>query len=382
VTNGNSQKFEFQIGNRTFTIQFDNHFDLLRYLLSASRECLLVSPFLYRDFRPLFAGLRIDDLQVELISTCAPRGSDQLEKPFALRSFGAEIQSATGTWPTIGLDQTLHSKVYIFSTDGTPFAGIVTSANLTHTGLSRNHETGVLFTSEAKLVKLARAVRSNLDYVSLSEYQIEKLCVAAELIGRETKPSVDLEIGLTRLLNLYGIPSAGNRSIKLREQAHYYIKVSGVRDRPILPEDRKPFNEPHCPLSFAKNPGSINLGDCLLDVAVGGKCFLSYYSCASAVYERTDKEKRTDPDYKRWPYYVYANNLSLHYGAVWFEEPIYYDDVVNAFKASHPDTPVTSAGSDHFLGAMQMGHSYISVTKEFGDYVRQRIDSFRADQHL
>jgi hypothetical protein len=109
---------------------------------------------------------------------------------------------------------------------------------------------------------------------------------------------------------------------------------------------------------------------------------LSYYSCASAVYERTDEEKRSIPDHKRWPFYVYANNLSLHYGAVWFDAPIYYDEVVNDFKAAHPDIPVTSAGRDHFLGAMQRGHSYIPVTKEFGEYVRGRIDSFRANQRV
>ena len=35
--------------------------------------------------------------------------------------------------------------------------------------------------------------------------------------------------------------------------------------------------------------------------------------------------------------------------AVWFEEAIYYDEVISAFKAAHADiAPLTSAGSDHF----------------------------------
>ena len=111
---------------------------------------------------------------------------------------------------------------------------------------------------------------------------------------------------------------------------------------------------------------------------MGGKCFLPYYACASASYERTEEERDADPDYRRWPYYVYANSLALHYGAAWFEAPIYCDDIVKRFKQLRPDVSVTRAGKDHFLGAVQMGHSYVQVTREFGELVRRVIDEFRA----
>jgi hypothetical protein len=380
VTNGCFRNVQLAAGPQKLEIPFNNHFTLFRRLLSTCDECLLVSPFLCKDFGWLVEGLNLNSLRVELITTCAPRGDDQLEKPFALRNFGHAFQVATGTWPRIGLDQKLHCKVYVFSVDDKPFAGVITSANLTQNGLVENHETGLLFTEEKELVQVSESVRSALDYVSLSEYQIGMLCTAAEVFARGEKPSTDREIGLTNILNRYCTPSAGNRSIRLRKDARYYIKVSGVTDRPILPKDRKPFDEPHCQLSFAKSPGRVKLGDCLLEVAVGGMCFLSYYSCASTTYERTDEEKRQDPDNQRWPFYIYANNLSLHYGSAWFERPIYYDDVVKQFKEKYPHLSVTSAGKDHFLGAMQMGHSYIPVSKEFGEYVRQRIDEFRAEQ--
>ncbi len=378
VTNKCNQDFELAVGRRTMRIQFTNHLELLRQLLVASDDSLIVSPFLFRDCGPLLADLPLRGSRIELITTCAPRGDDQLLKPFALRSFGREFESATGNWPSIGLDQSLHSKLYLFSRDGSPFAGIVTSANLTKNGLVENHETGILLTEEIDLRELSASARKGLNFVSLSDYQIGKLCDAAKAYGGGIEPIGNIDIGLSNFLNNYCTPSAGNRDVALRRHACYWIKVSGVTDRPILPENREPFNSPHCQLSFAKNPGNIALGDCLLEVAVGGKCFLSYYSCASTVYERTEREKREDPDNQRWPYYVFANNLSLNYGSSWFEQPIFYDDLVRKFKERFPNVAVTEAGKDHFKAAIQMGHSYILVTKEFGQFVRRHIDAFPA----
>jgi hypothetical protein len=283
----------------------------------------------------------------------------------------------TGLWPTIGIDQSLHSKIYIFIVKGTPFAGVVTSANLTKRGLSKNHETGILLFEEALLIELIAVTRTSLDYVNLTEYQIKQLCTAAELVSEKLVPSKDHEIGLKNILNNYCTPSEGNRSILIRNSAEYYIKVSGVADRPILPQQKRAFDEPHTELSFAKMPNNIRLGDCLLEIAVGGMCFLNYYACASAPFERSEDEKQSDPNHKRWPYYIFANNLSLYYGKNWFKKPIYYNNLINEFKSINPNVSVTKAGKDHIIGAIEFGHSYIRVTKEFGKFVKQKIDSFK-----
>jgi hypothetical protein len=111
-------------------------------------------------------------------------------------------------------------------------------------------------------------------------------------------------------------------------------------------------------------------------VAVGGKCFLSYYACASEPHLRTEKERADEPDYQRWPYYVYANNLSLHYGAAWFDAPLYYESLISEFKSFHPEVAVTAAGGDNLMWAIQMGNSYFKVTPEFGRFVRAKIDAF------
>lgn len=377
ICNARKLKVDVTIESKSISIAVNNHFELIQALLQIADSAFLVSPFLYENFSVFFSDLNLKGKSIELITSCAPRGTDQLKKPFSLRSFGSLVEQNTGTWPKIGVDQSLHSKIYIFLKNGNAFAGIVTSANLTGSGLKTNHETGVLLFDESSLLQLMEEAGSHLDYVNLSKYQIDQLCTAASIMKEKVPDSIDHEIGLKNLLNNYCTPSAGNRSIVIRESAEYYIKVSGVRDRPILVEHRRPFDEPHCELSFAKSPDKIRLGDCLLEVAVGGMCFLSYYSCASPVFERSDKDKAADPDAKRWPYYIFANNLSLHYGMEWFKQPLYYNDIVERFKSKYPGVAVTKAGKDHFIGALQLGHSYIKVTSEFGKFVREEIDVFK-----
>jgi hypothetical protein len=365
------------------SLQFTDHFTLIRQLLTICDSCLLAVPFLFEDFTVLFEGLEISRVEFELISSCAKRGQDQLKKPFSLRSFGQLVRAETGRWPVIHLNEFLHSKIYIFGKGGRPIAGLVTSANLTAAGLGRNHETGLLLDDSEQLEQLIAVARRDLSYVHLAEHQIDRLCLAAEVWRRQNgSPEEDTDVGLGNILNRYATPAAGNRNIRLAGNARYFIKVSGDKDRPILPKDEEPRSEPHGKLDFAKSPDkAIVIGDCLLEVAVGGQCFLSYHACASEPYERTEKEKELNPDHRRWPFYVYGNNLSLHYGEQWFRAPIGVDATVEEFKALHPGTSVTKAGKDHIKGAIQMGNSYFQVTKEFGEFVRRKIDAFVSPAH-
>lgn len=365
------------------TIIDGSHFKVIRDLLSQADDVILVSPFLYSDFETFFSGLMLPGLKtLTIVTTCRPDKDDQLEKPFSIKSFTENLKSCSPVkWPTIHIDQKLHGKIYLFKKDGNYLCGIVTSANLTAPGLNHNHEWGILVRDVSVLSLLEHQVLSSVDYVSITEHQLNLLCVTAETFKKDPKagakdPVKDVDIGLGSILNNYCTPSAGNKSVTLRKKAKFFIKVSGVRDHPILPEHRTPFNEPHAVLDFAKNPKGIEIGDCLIEVAVGGKCFLSYYACASAVYERTPQEKALNPDHKRWPFYVFANNLSLAYGSTWFDAPLYYDEILKEFKAANKGLHATPSGKDDLKGPIQMGHSYFSVTEEFGKFVKHKIDEY------
>lgn len=378
VGNGRVSAAQLRVDGVQREVQFTDHLALLRQLLGMCDAALLEAPFLYVDFAELFAGLDLRGKAIELISMARAKGDDQIKKPYALRSFGTLAQKATGQWPAMHLNNNLHSKIYLFRKSGEPFAGVVTSANLTHAGLCTSHETGVLIDDATQLRALEDIAKQGIEYVHLAEHQVERMCWYADaykkdLVGYEGH----IDVGLGNFLNTYAVPAAGNRNIRLTSNARYFIKVSGVKDKPILPQDRVPRDEPCGKLAFAKDPGrAIVIGDCLLEIAVGGQCFLSYYSCASEPYERTEQEKQSNPDHKRWPFYVFGNNLSLHYGKLWFEAPIMIATMIDEFKRMHPDVTVTMAGGDNIIGAMQMGSSYFQVTREFGEFVRARIEAF------
>lgn len=358
-----------------------NHLKMIRQFLASSDQVLIASPFLYRDFGPLFKDLTLSGLKdLTLVTTCRPWKDDQLVKPYSIRSFVDSLRSCSSIrWPVIHIDQKLHGKVYLFKKNGKYTDGIVTSANLTGKGLDGNHEWGVLINDPEILTRLEAQIIAGVDYVSIREDGLKMLCDTVDIFNRANKqttkpPEIDIDIGLDNILNHYCTPSEGNHNIVLRKGAQYFIKVSGVTGRPILPIDRRPFDQPHAELSFAKQPKNLRLGDCLLEVAVGEMCFLSYYACASAVRERTDQERRQDADCARWPFYIYANNLSLAYGKIWFDQPLYYDQVISDFKTAFPNIDITPSGKEDFKGAIQLGHSYIRVTDEFGKFVRERLD--------
>lgn len=379
ISNINGISNNMSIDNFIIPKSLSNHLEIINFLIERSDFVSITSPFIMQDFQNYFSNINIQNTKFELITSCAPKGNEQLTKPFQIKNFAETIKKSTNNWPEIHLNQKLHSKIYIFYKNKNSLCAIVTSANFTNNGLSKNHETGLIITDLDIIKKLEKESKNSLEFVSLSDYQINKMCDTVEIMMRNKKgleKQEDIDIGLTNIISKFCTPSAGNRNIELREGAQFFISVAGVSDRPILPEDKRKFNNPHPTLWFAKKPKGMKLGDCLLEVAIGGKCFLSYYAVASQVFERTEKEKKENPDYARWPYYVYANNLSLNYGEIWYKNPLYYDDVIKNFKTSYPDLHVTKSGKDNIKGPISFGSSYFQVTKDFGLYVKNILDTY------
>lgn len=363
------------LDDNTIEKSIKNHEELLTVLIPQCDKVIIASPFLMNEFDKFFENINIQNIEFELITTCKAKGDEQIVKPFQMKNFGTVIKRLTQKWPEIHLINSLHSKIYLFYKSKKTILGIVTSANFTNNGLVKNHETGVILQDSNILQDLELDLKNNLEYISLAEFQIDKLCAIADLMKKEKRyeKQEDININLLKNIEKNCTPSAGNRNIKLKDSATYYISVAGVTENPILPQDKRKVIKPHSDIWFAKEPKTMKEGDCLLEVAVGGKCFLSYYAIASRVFTRTIEEQK-NKEYKRWPFYVYANNLSLNYGEKWFDKPLYYKDIIEEFKIKFPNTPVTASGKDSFVGAIQIGHSFVKVTREFGEFVRKRID--------
>jgi hypothetical protein len=375
INNTTGLSENISLNYNTIEKSIKNHEELLSALIPQYDKVVIASPFLMNEFEKFFENINIQNIEFQLITTCKAKGDEQIVKPFQMKNFGTCIKKLTQKWPEIHLINSLHSKIYLFYKNNKATLGIVTSANFTNNGLVKNHETGVVLQDSNILQNLELDLNNNLEYISLAEFQIDKLCTIADLMKKEKRYEKQEDININLLKNIENncTPSAGNRNIKLRDSATYYISVAGVTENPILPQDKRKVNKPHSDIWFAKEPKTMKEGDCLLEVAVGGKCFLSYYAITSRVFTRTIEEQK-NKEYKRWPFYVYANNLSLNYGEKWFEKPLYYKDILEEFKIKFPNTPVTVSGKDSFVGAIQIGHSFVKVTREFGEFVRKRID--------
>lgn len=375
VSNGRLSHFSIPTENGSFAISTNDHFELVRVFLRRFEQAFLVSPFLFEDFGPLFAGIDLREKRLELVTSFSARGNDLLTKPFSMRSFGDLVQEKTNVWPPIHVDQSLHSKVFVFYDGGRPVVGIVTSANLTHGGLQNNSETGIVLTDETTLVDIRDRVERNIDYVHITEQQIGILCGVVNSFRSSYPPGPDIDIGLPGMLKKYCAPSAGNSNVMLGSGAKFFIKVSGVKDDPIRIIDKRSFDTPHPDLSFAKMPTPIRVGDVLIEAAVGAKAFLTYYVSSSGGYMRSPDEQKRNAHHARWKYYMYGNNCAPAYGRSWFEDPLFYDDVIKQFKSLHPTVAVTAAGGDHIQPAINYGHSFLEITKEFGEFVTDLIDA-------
>lgn len=374
VSNTGQLRFSMSTSKGNLDVAVENHFQLLKVLLQHFDYAYLVSPFLFKEFKHFFSDIDLSRKRVDLVTCCAPRGSDLLSKPFSMQSFGRLVQEQTGRWPVIHIDQSLHSKVYIFGDEDDAVIGIVTSGNLTYGGLQKNSETGVVITDKAILNDIRAAVARDIDFVSLTEQQVSILCSVVGAAPRGPADDEDIDRGLPDILAKNCAPSHRNTDIVIGENARFFIKVSGYKDEPILPKHRRPRDEPHPELSFAKDPRSIRPGDVMLEVAVGGKCFLSYYTCSSGASMRTALEQARNSHHKRWKYYVTANNLAPMFGANWFEEPISIEDATENFKKIYPGVPITTNGGYNLQNPINLGNSYFQITKEFALFAKGLVD--------
>jgi|GEM_PF-4610085 len=161
------------------------------------------------DFKQFFINLDIKNIKFELITTCNPKGNEQLTKPFQIKNFGLTIKEHTKKWSDIHLINSLHSKIYLFYKNDSIILGIVKSANFTNNGLSHNHETGVVFEDNKILNDLEVDIRNNLDYINLSESQVDDLCREADLIKKDklSKKEEDIDINISKYLEKYNIQS-------------------------------------------------------------------------------------------------------------------------------------------------------------------------------
>lgn len=199
IINNSTGLFEnIYFKNTVIDESIKNHKELFEIIIPQCSKLLVASPFLMDDFKPFFKDINIQNIEFELITTCKPQGYEQLVKPFQIKNFGLTIEKFSSKYPTMHLINNLHSKIYLFYIDGSRVLGIVTSANFTNSGLTNNHETGVILSDTKILESLELDIRDNLEYINLTKKQIDDLCSKADLKKKdknlEKQENIDIDI--------------------------------------------------------------------------------------------------------------------------------------------------------------------------------------------
>jgi len=176
----------------------ENHKELLKKIIPKCDKVLIASPFIMKDFKPFFRNIDIENIEFELITTANPQGDEQIIKLFQMQNFGKTIKKFTKKWPKINLINSLHSKIYLFYKSNSIILGIITSANFTNSGLSRNHETGVILSNSEILKNLELDIKDNIENIDLSESKVTEWCKIADKRKIEYKyeQQEDIDLGL------------------------------------------------------------------------------------------------------------------------------------------------------------------------------------------
>lgn len=372
---------EIQLISNTGAVTHD---DVLGELIAGATDVLFASPFLYEDFSA-FVG-RHDFRRVKtftLLTTIAPRGDDQLRKPDALLSLFAALRAR---WPhvrlSVRLDNRLHGKIYLFWNDDKLQAGIVTSANLTSSGLQGNHEWGVLLTDAGVLEALHQQLEGAIEYPHISEDLLRQMSLVADQYRRD-HPNLQAPSDVDALAYaLRSAPKAGElpqtREGLVGGSRRVFLKPWGTKERPVRKLDQEDFSEWEQRLHFPKGrPSDVRPDDLVVAFATGDRCVLSLFRVLRRPEERPADEQVADPDAARWPWFVPGQNQTRRLGATWWQQDVTIDALAEAFRSASGGAPLTHAGA-RTLGALNYGAGRLRLSDEFAAFVVERLLSLDA----
>lgn len=313
----------------------------------------MVSPFCYSDFTA-FADTIASSCDIRrMVFVTSLKTDEAVRKIDALISFRNEMNRINVQWE-LRADNHLHGKIYIFKNSGHPFAGIITSANLTHNGMVANHEWGCLIEDKKLLEGIEQQVLKDAPD-QLTDAMLNEIKERAKKMfpeGVREYPTVAIEID--DILHPYSL-SKGTK---------VFIKPIGVSSDPIYEGDFSKEEESYMYFS-KKRPASVSVGDILIAYAVGGRKIIGAYKVTSE--PRWDEDN--DP---RWPWYVESENLTPKLSnCKWSEANLWVTGIANHYAGTY-NKPVTHNGGMN-LGALNYGSDKIRLADEYGQYLLSKV---------
>lgn len=327
-----------------------NHGQVLSSLYAQADEIVFVSPFCYPDFSE-FAEAVANANSIRRVSFVTTLKNDEvIDKIDSLLSFRYEMERVGLQW-NLRLDNKLHGKVYLFKKGGRLFSGIVTSANLTHNGMTANHEYGCLIENADLLSQLETQVMA--DAVLCDSSKLDRVNKRACAV-RSGWPEKNAKTPVVEIDDII--------YVSIDEQARVFIKPIGDASSPIYKGNYSKKTN----LNFSKKrPASVRIGDIIITYAVGGRKIIGAFKVKSEAHKTSNPQDR-------WPWYVESENLTPKLSDYkWAEEGISVTGVANKY-ADDFKIPVTYRGG-YNLNALNRGCDKIRLSDDYGRFLLNLI---------
>jgi HKD family nuclease len=351
-------------------INNENHFHRLKDLFTQSDTIFLASPFLMPDFTDFLSEVNLDRLKkIEILTTLPPCSFEQIKKITSLISLiefppikNKEINC------TISVNNKLHGKIYIFKANGSFISAIISSANFTGSGLSRNHEWGIEIFNKTQIEQLLNSIQNTIEFSDITFDELRRMYLAAtDFLAKDPQTEQrNIDLVLTDFL------ISANWKRQLASTNDYWLKPIGVSDMPVT--ENRLFNELNYNLHFSKQrPNGVKPNDVLICYGVGTTKILSVYKATSFPIKATDEEIEEEGEWlERWPWYVEAQNLTPSYGETWFQHNLYKHDLLNEYLKLYPDKPITAVGNQT-LGALNFGKDKLKLDTDFAKFIISKV---------
>lgn len=346
-----------------------NHSSRLKEFFKKSDNVILVSPFLMTDFSGFLAEIElVETKKIHLITTLKPNSVDQIPKIKSLVSLieFSDIHEDKIKC-NISLNNRLHGKVYIFKNGESYLSAIISSANLTFSGLSRNHEWGVEITSKHQIQELENSILEGIEFENISFQEIYKMQDKANQYLQE-KPLSEIskiELDLTTCI------SPSYNSSFLNENVNYWLKPIGDVSRPI--EKDRLFNENEGVFGFSKlRPSGVKQNDILIIYGVGSGKIISIYRVDSPPELATNDQINENVRTARWPWSIRGINLTPIFGGAWWTHNLHINSLREQYLSVNINGSITFVGGKT-LGALNFGKDKVKLAPGFARYLIDHV---------
>jgi HKD family nuclease len=350
----------------------ENHSTRLKQLFSESDTVILTSPFLMLDFADFFGEINFSQLEkFHLITTLSPKSFDQIKKISSLSTLVdfPDIRDQKVNCQ-ISLNNKLHGKIYIFKKSDKYISAIISSANFTESGLSRNHEWGVEISDKDEIKNLEKSILDSIEFSNLTIDEIHRMQKAAnEFLERQPQSEArDIDLNLTDFL------SSSDWAAQLDNTINYWLKPIGVTGDPI--EEGNPFDTVNAgkgDLNFSKlRPTGVKPNDILIAYGVGTTKILSVYRVTSYPEYVTPEDIQKVNWYERWPWYVNGENLTPTFGGSWWSHNLYINGLKEQFLNAHKGGEITAVGGKT-LGGLNFGKDKLKLSHDFAKFIINKV---------